>query len=121
MRRHIACVSCGPPSPTGNVLNLSSLDFSARNFESATLDLAFDVLRVATVLGGTNDTVTQPQGGTGNPTSGIKTPTLFVAGRRDAMYPVEALKRAAEALPNGHFEVLDTAHISVVDDPVSLH
>jgi len=50
--------------------------------------------------------------------SGIKTPTLFVAGRRDAMYPVEALKRAAEALPNGHFEVLETAHISVVDDPV---
>ncbi len=52
--------------------------------------------------------------------SGIKAPTLFVAGRRDAMYHVDALKLAAEALPNGHFEVLDTAHISVVDDPTGV-
>ena len=52
--------------------------------------------------------------------NGIKAPTLFVAGRKDAMYPVDALQRAAEALPNGHFEVLDTAHISVVDDPLSV-
>ena len=52
--------------------------------------------------------------------NGIKAPTLFVAGRQDSMYPVDALKRASEALPNGHFEVLDTAHISVVDDPVSV-
>lgn len=51
---------------------------------------------------------------------GIKAPTLFVAGRQDAMYPVDALQRAAEALPNGHFEALDTAHISVVDDPLSV-
>jgi 3-oxoadipate enol-lactonase len=50
----------------------------------------------------------------------IKAPTLFVAGRQDAMYPVEALQRAAQALPNGHFEALDTAHISVVDDPLSV-
>lgn len=52
--------------------------------------------------------------------NGIKAPTLFVAGRQDAMYPVDALQRAAEALPNGHFEALDTAHISVVDDPMSV-
>ncbi len=52
--------------------------------------------------------------------NGIKAPTLFVAGRQDSMYPVDALKRASEALPNGHFEVLDTAHISVVDDPLSV-
>jgi 3-oxoadipate enol-lactonase len=52
--------------------------------------------------------------------NGIKAPTLFVVGRRDAMYPVDALQSAAEALPNGHFEVLDTAHISVVDDPLSV-
>jgi len=52
--------------------------------------------------------------------NGIKAPTLFVAGRQDSMYPVDALKCASEALPNGHFEVLDTAHISVVDDPVSV-
>ena len=51
---------------------------------------------------------------------GIKAPTLFVAGRQDAMYPVDALQRAASALPNGHFEALDTAHISVVDDPLSV-
>lgn len=49
--------------------------------------------------------------------NGIKAPTLFVAGRQDSMYPVDALKRAAEVLPNGHFEELNTAHISVVDDP----
>lgn len=52
--------------------------------------------------------------------NGIKAPTLFVAGRQDAMYPVDALQCAAEALPNGHFEVLDTAHISVVDDPLGV-
>ena len=51
---------------------------------------------------------------------GIKAPTLFVAGRQDAMYPVDVLQRAASALPNGHFEALDTAHISVVDDPLSV-
>ena len=47
----------------------------------------------------------------------ITVPTLFVAGRYDAMYPVEGLRTAAAALPNGRFEVLDTAHISVVDAP----
>lgn len=51
---------------------------------------------------------------------GIKAPTLFVAGRQDAMYPVDVLQRAAQALPNGHFVALDTAHISVVDDPLSV-
>lgn len=50
----------------------------------------------------------------------IKAPTLFVAGRQDAMYPVDALQRATSALPNGHFEALDTAHISDVDDPLSV-
>jgi hypothetical protein len=60
-------------APTGQVLNLSALDFTARNFESAQLNLDFDVLRVATVLGGTNNNVTVPQGGTGNPNSVIQT------------------------------------------------
>ncbi|MCA3640781.1 MAG: hypothetical protein IOC63_02840 [Methylobacterium sp.] len=69
----LAALNAYVAAPTGNVLNLSSLDFTARNFESATLDLALDVLRVASVLGGTNNTVTQPQGGTGNPTSVIQT------------------------------------------------
>jgi 3-oxoadipate enol-lactonase len=48
---------------------------------------------------------------------GITAPTLFVAGRQDAMYPVEALKAAAASLEKGRFEIVDTAHISVVDDP----
>jgi pimeloyl-ACP methyl ester carboxylesterase len=52
--------------------------------------------------------------------NGIKAPTLFVAGRQDAMYPVDVLQRAAQALPNGHFVALDTAHISVVDDPLTV-
>jgi len=68
----LAALNAYVAAPTGNVLNLSSLDFTAQNFESATLNLDFDVLRVATVLGG-NNTVTQPQGGTGNPTSVIQT------------------------------------------------
>ena len=48
--------------------------------------------------------------------SKIKSPTLFIAGRFDAMYPVETLRDAALSLPNGQFEVLDTSHISVVDE-----
>ena len=46
----------------------------------------------------------------------IKSPTLFIAGRFDAMYPTETLRNAALSLPNGQFEVLDTSHISVVDE-----
>ena len=49
--------------------------------------------------------------------AGIAAPTLFVAGRQDGMYPLEGLRSAAAALPQGQFEVLDTAHISVVDEP----
>ena len=49
--------------------------------------------------------------------SGITAPTLFVAGRHDEMYPLEGLRQAAAALPQGRFEVLDTGHISVVDAP----
>ncbi len=51
----------------------------------------------------------------------ITVPTLFVAGRYDEMYPVEALQSAAAALPQGRFEVLDTAHISVVDQPAQVN
>lgn len=47
----------------------------------------------------------------------ITAPALFVAGRFDAMYPVDTLERAAKALPKGRFEVVETAHISVVDAP----
>lgn len=49
--------------------------------------------------------------------SQISAPTLFVAGRHDGMYPMEELRKAAVSLPRGRFEVLETAHISVVDEP----
>lgn len=49
--------------------------------------------------------------------SGIAAPTLFVAGRHDTMYPPEGLRDAASTLPRGRFEVLETAHISVMDAP----
>jgi len=48
---------------------------------------------------------------------GIAAPTLFVAGRHDAMYPIETLRDAASTLPRGRFEVLETAHVSVMDAP----
>ncbi|MFM8701710.1 MAG: alpha/beta fold hydrolase [Hyphomicrobiales bacterium] len=47
----------------------------------------------------------------------ITAPTLFVAGRHDAMYPLADLRRAAAVLPRGRFEAIDSAHISVVDAP----
>jgi hypothetical protein len=69
----VAALDAYVAAPTGQVLNLSALDFTARNFEAATLYVDVEVLRVATVLGGTNNNVTVPQGGTGNPTSVIQT------------------------------------------------
>ena len=48
--------------------------------------------------------------------SKIKSPTLFIAGRFDSMYPIETLRAAASSLSYGQFEVLDTSHISVVDE-----
>lgn len=47
----------------------------------------------------------------------IAAPTLFVAGRHDAMYPMDDLRDAAARLPRGRFEMLETGHISVVDAP----
>lgn len=47
----------------------------------------------------------------------IAAPTLFVVGKQDAMYPMDTLREAALTLPKGRFEILDTAHISVVDTP----
>jgi pimeloyl-ACP methyl ester carboxylesterase len=48
--------------------------------------------------------------------SKIKSPTLFISGRFDAMYPIETLRDVASSLPHGQFEILDTSHISVVDE-----
>ena len=47
----------------------------------------------------------------------ISAPTLFIAGRFDGMYPPETLRDAFLSIPNGRFEILDTSHISVVDEP----
>ena len=47
----------------------------------------------------------------------ITAPILFVAGRFDTMYPFETLRDAALCAPKGCFEILDTSHISVVDEP----
>jgi hypothetical protein len=33
------------------------------------------------------------------------------------VYPLEGLRDAASTLPRGHFEVLETAHFSVMDAP----
>jgi Ca2+-binding RTX toxin-like protein len=82
----LAALNAYVASPTGQVLDLSALDFTARNFESAALNLDFDVLRVATVLGGTNNNVTVPQGGTGNPTSVIQTTPTNNSTDRFAAY-----------------------------------
>ena len=47
----------------------------------------------------------------------ISAPTLFIAGRFDGMYPPETLRDAFLSISNGRFEILDTSHISVVDEP----
>lgn len=47
----------------------------------------------------------------------ISVPTLFIAGRFDKMYPAKTLRDAALSVPRGRFEILDTGHISVVDEP----
>ena len=47
----------------------------------------------------------------------ITTPTLFIAGRFDRMYLPETLRDAVLSMPRGRFEVLDTSHISVADEP----
>lgn len=47
----------------------------------------------------------------------ITTPTLFIAGRFDRMYPPETLCDAVLSMPRVRFELLDTSHISVVDEP----
>jgi pimeloyl-ACP methyl ester carboxylesterase len=49
--------------------------------------------------------------------AGIAAPVLVIAGRHDELYPVESLRAASAALPRGRFEVVDSAHIAVVDVP----
>lgn len=47
----------------------------------------------------------------------IRVPVLFIAGSRDKMYPPDSLRQAAGTLPQGRFETVESAHISVVDAP----
>lgn len=49
--------------------------------------------------------------------AGIAAPALVVAGRHDELYPVESLRAASAVLRQGRFEVVDSAHIAVVDAP----
>ncbi|MEL6968352.1 MAG: alpha/beta hydrolase [Pseudomonadota bacterium] len=49
--------------------------------------------------------------------STITAPTLILAGKQDEMYPLSVQEEAARRLPNGHFETVDSKHISVVDTP----
>lgn len=44
-------------------------------------------------------------------------PTLVIAGKQDAMYPIPAMASAAAAVPGGQFEAVDGKHISVIETP----
>jgi len=47
----------------------------------------------------------------------IRAPVLFIAGSEDKMYPADSLGEAAATLLQGRFEIIESAHISVVDAP----
>ena len=49
--------------------------------------------------------------------SGIRAPSLVVAGDQDRMYPLDQQKAASASLPNGRLAVLSAAHIAPVDQP----
>jgi len=48
---------------------------------------------------------------------GIKAPVLFITGAEDRMCPAETLRPVVAQVPQGRFEVVPSAHISVVDAP----
>jgi 3-oxoadipate enol-lactonase len=53
--------------------------------------------------------------------SGIRTPTLVVAGRED-LYPVAQMQAAASLIPGSRFRVVENSrHISVADAPNEVH
>jgi 3-oxoadipate enol-lactonase len=47
----------------------------------------------------------------------IKAPSLVIAGLKDEMYPLELQREAVKKMPQATLEVVDSAHISVVDKP----
>lgn len=47
----------------------------------------------------------------------IIAPTLVIAGKEDAMYPLLGQAEAALLMPHGHFEPMAGKHISVVEEP----
>ncbi|SPF31207.1 alpha/beta fold hydrolase [Pontivivens insulae] len=47
----------------------------------------------------------------------LAVPTLVIAGKQDAMYPIAIQAEAALLAPNGHFAPVGGKHISVVEHP----
>jgi 3-oxoadipate enol-lactonase len=47
----------------------------------------------------------------------IKAPSLVIAGLKDEMYPMALQREAVKNMPQAMLEVVDSAHISVVDQP----
>lgn len=52
-----------------------------------------------------------------NRMSELTVPTLVIAGKQDAMYPIAVQAEAALMAPNGHFAPVEGKHISVVERP----
>ena len=51
-----------------------------------------------------------------------QTPVLVVAGEEDSQFPVHAVRRMAEAIPTGHFEVLPhTGHLAARENPEAVN
>lgn len=48
---------------------------------------------------------------------GLTMPVLFIAGKSDSMYPIDAQAQAALLAPQGRFETVDGRHISVIEEP----
>ncbi|MFN6162506.1 MAG: alpha/beta fold hydrolase, partial [Planctomycetota bacterium] len=47
-------------------------------------------------------------------------PVLVIAGKADAMYPIENQAHAASLAPNGRFEPVNGKHISVLEEPTAV-
>jgi pimeloyl-ACP methyl ester carboxylesterase len=47
----------------------------------------------------------------------VKAPTLVIAGSRDDMYPIEMQRAATTKIAKARMEIVDSKHISAVDQP----
>jgi len=50
----------------------------------------------------------------------LSMPVLVIAGKADAMYPIENQAHAASLAPNGRFEPVNGKHISVLEEPTAV-